>query len=186
MSFNHKKPLSGQNMSCTSSKKKIKHFSYSINDKIGKGFSSIVYKGCNELTSNDSSKFRLDCSSQSYRYERCQGFDKQGNARLLNRSTYHIESYQYSKVLWCRQGAILLFHYYWVLQSGRSQRNCKKETQTHWIVNPSYSQRYCPRFCRNGLKKIPSSWPKTCKYFHELRKRYNCRFWFCKKKFVNL
>ncbi len=93
MSFNYKKPSVGQNTSCTSSKKKIKHFSYSSNDKIGKGFSSIVYKGCNELTSNNCSKFRLDCSDQSYRYERSQGFDKQGNARLLNRSTYYIEPY---------------------------------------------------------------------------------------------
>lgn len=32
-------------------KKKIKHFSYSESDRIGKGYSSIVYKGVNTLTS---------------------------------------------------------------------------------------------------------------------------------------
>lgn len=31
--------------------KKIKHFSYSESDKIGKGYSSIVYKATNDLTS---------------------------------------------------------------------------------------------------------------------------------------
>lgn len=33
------------------SRKKIKHFSYSPFDKIGKGFSSIVYRGTNDHTS---------------------------------------------------------------------------------------------------------------------------------------
>jgi hypothetical protein len=32
-------------------KRKIKHFSYSECDRIGKGYSSIVYKGTNNLTS---------------------------------------------------------------------------------------------------------------------------------------
>ena len=52
MSYNYKKPTSSHGLTSNDSKKKIKHFSYSMNDKIGKGFSSIVYKGCNELTSN--------------------------------------------------------------------------------------------------------------------------------------
>jgi hypothetical protein len=34
-----------------SSRKKIKHFSYSPFDKIGKGFSSVVYRGTNDNTS---------------------------------------------------------------------------------------------------------------------------------------
>ena len=33
------------------SKKKIGNFSYSASDKIGKGFSSVVYKGINDATS---------------------------------------------------------------------------------------------------------------------------------------
>ena len=32
-------------------RKKIKNFTYSENDRIGKGYSSIVYRGLNELTS---------------------------------------------------------------------------------------------------------------------------------------
>lgn len=35
-------------------RKKIKHFSYSEGDRIGKGYSSIVYKATNELTSTAS------------------------------------------------------------------------------------------------------------------------------------
>ena len=31
-------------------KKKIEHYSYVLDDTIGKGFSSIVYKGINEKT----------------------------------------------------------------------------------------------------------------------------------------
>ncbi len=37
--------------SSVNNKKKIKHFSYSESDKIGKGYSSIVYKGTNTTTS---------------------------------------------------------------------------------------------------------------------------------------
>ena len=32
-------------------KKKVKNFSYSTSDRIGKGFSSVVYKGTNDSTS---------------------------------------------------------------------------------------------------------------------------------------
>ena len=39
--------------SSANNKKKIKHFSYSESDKIGKGYSSIVYKGTNTTTSMD-------------------------------------------------------------------------------------------------------------------------------------
>lgn len=52
LSYNYKKPCSYQGNSSSDSRKKIKHFSYSHTDKIGKGFSSIVYKGTNDLTSN--------------------------------------------------------------------------------------------------------------------------------------
>lgn len=39
---------------CTSnSRKKIQDYSYSPSDQIGKGFSSIVYKGINDTTSNN-------------------------------------------------------------------------------------------------------------------------------------
>lgn len=51
LSYNYKKPSSSSGTSSNSLKKKIKHFSYSSTDKIGKGFSSIVYKGYNDLTS---------------------------------------------------------------------------------------------------------------------------------------
>jgi hypothetical protein len=33
--------------------KKIKNYSYNLADRIGKGFSSIVYKGINDTTSNN-------------------------------------------------------------------------------------------------------------------------------------
>ena len=46
------KPASQKSHSFSSySKKKVSHFSYSPSDKIGKGFSSVVYKATNELTS---------------------------------------------------------------------------------------------------------------------------------------
>lgn len=35
----------------SNNRKKIKHFSYSESDRIGKGYSSIVYRGTNDLTS---------------------------------------------------------------------------------------------------------------------------------------
>ncbi len=37
--------------SLNANRKKIKHYSYSPTDKIGKGFSSIVYRGTNDNTS---------------------------------------------------------------------------------------------------------------------------------------
>lgn len=37
--------------SSLSNRRKVKHFSYSPDDKIGKGYSSIVYRGLNELNS---------------------------------------------------------------------------------------------------------------------------------------
>ncbi len=51
LSYNYKKPSTSHQSSSSDSRKKIKHFSYSYSDKIGKGFSSIVYKGTNDLTS---------------------------------------------------------------------------------------------------------------------------------------
>ncbi len=40
-------PHSGSNSNCTNGNKKIKDYSYNPSDRIGKGFSSIVYKGVN-------------------------------------------------------------------------------------------------------------------------------------------
>jgi hypothetical protein len=48
MSLYKREPL-GQLAS--QNKKKVKHFTYNHDDKIGKGYSSIVYKGTNELNS---------------------------------------------------------------------------------------------------------------------------------------
>jgi hypothetical protein len=49
--LNHyRNDLFGGNSSQTN-RRKIKHFSYGSHDKIGKGYSSIVYKGTNDLTS---------------------------------------------------------------------------------------------------------------------------------------
>lgn len=53
LTYNYKKPGTSQGSSTSDSRKKIKHFSYSHNDRIGKGFSSIVYKGTNDLTSKN-------------------------------------------------------------------------------------------------------------------------------------
>ncbi len=45
---NYKKDSFSNQLNISSTnKKKIKNFSYNFNDKIGKGFSSIVYKGTN-------------------------------------------------------------------------------------------------------------------------------------------
>ena len=51
LSYNYKKPSTSHGSTSGDSRKKIKNFSYSMTDKIGKGFSSIVYKGTNDLTS---------------------------------------------------------------------------------------------------------------------------------------
>ncbi len=48
----------GQNYSSNGSKK-IGNFSYSSSDKIGKGFSSVVYRGINDNTSTIYSKHDL-------------------------------------------------------------------------------------------------------------------------------
>jgi hypothetical protein len=40
------------NSAQTSSRKKIKHYSYSSADRIGKGYSSVVYLGRNDNTGN--------------------------------------------------------------------------------------------------------------------------------------
>lgn len=44
----------GSNTGCSNSNpnKKVKNYSYNPLDRIGKGFSSIVYKGTNDSTSN--------------------------------------------------------------------------------------------------------------------------------------
>lgn len=65
LSYNYKKPSTSHSSTSSDSRKKIKHFSYSMNDKIGKGFSSIVYKGTNDLTSNLIFIFRLNRSHKS-------------------------------------------------------------------------------------------------------------------------
>ena len=39
-------------MSSAQGRRKIKHFSYSLSDRIGKGYSSVVYKGKNDNTGN--------------------------------------------------------------------------------------------------------------------------------------
>lgn len=54
VSFNFKKPPV-YGFPSHESRKKVKHFSYSPTDKVGKGFSSIVYKGTNDLTSKSES-----------------------------------------------------------------------------------------------------------------------------------
>jgi hypothetical protein len=57
LSTNLKKELFGNNLNssanCVNGHKKIKDYSYNLVDRIGKGFSSIVYKGVNEITSTD-------------------------------------------------------------------------------------------------------------------------------------
>ena len=41
-----------QQRSQNAGSKKVKHFSYSSDNRIGKGYSSLVYRGCNQLSSN--------------------------------------------------------------------------------------------------------------------------------------
>lgn len=48
---NTKRDLLGPSVNVSSGRKKIKDYSYSTIDRIGKGFSSIVYKGVNDRTS---------------------------------------------------------------------------------------------------------------------------------------
>jgi hypothetical protein len=52
MNNHYRRDLSAPHSS--SHRKKIKHFSYSDSDRIGKGYSSIVYRGTNDNTSNPS------------------------------------------------------------------------------------------------------------------------------------
>lgn len=54
MSSLYRRDLSGTHS--VNQKKKIKHFSYSESDRIGKGYSSIVYRGTNDHTSTNLSK----------------------------------------------------------------------------------------------------------------------------------
>ncbi len=44
---------------CPPGHKKIKDYSYNPVDRIGKGFSSIVYKGINDITSNTFPRYGL-------------------------------------------------------------------------------------------------------------------------------
>lgn len=37
--------------SSSGGRRKVKHYSYSSEDRIGKGYSSVVYRGTNDLTS---------------------------------------------------------------------------------------------------------------------------------------
>ena len=48
---NTKRDLLGPSTNVSTGRKKIKDYSYSTIDRIGKGFSSIVYKGVNDRTS---------------------------------------------------------------------------------------------------------------------------------------
>lgn len=85
----------------TGSRKKIEQYSYSLNDKIGKGYSSIVYRGRNDETSKEfckgqprlpspclpsSSYLRWNSGSEGHRHEEHQGFHCQGNAPMWNLS----------------------------------------------------------------------------------------------------
>ena len=40
--------------SSSGGRRKVKHYSYSSEDRIGKGYSSVVYRGTNDLTSTPS------------------------------------------------------------------------------------------------------------------------------------
>ena len=44
--------------SSSNSRKKIKDYSYGYIDRIGKGFSSVVYKGTNDVTSKNISRMK--------------------------------------------------------------------------------------------------------------------------------
>lgn len=44
-------------------RKKLENYSYQLNDHIGKGYSSQVFKGRNDITSNFFILFRLNSSS---------------------------------------------------------------------------------------------------------------------------
>lgn len=50
-SNNNRKDLGAHSASLGAAKKKVKEYSYSPSDRIGKGFSSVVYKGTNDNTS---------------------------------------------------------------------------------------------------------------------------------------
>ena len=58
--------------SLASIKKKINQYSYLQNESIGKGYSSCVYKGSNDLTGRCIHKCRLISGHQAHRYEECQ------------------------------------------------------------------------------------------------------------------
>jgi len=50
-SNNTRRDLGGHSSSLSTNRKKVKDFSYHPSDKIGKGFSSVVFKGTNDNTS---------------------------------------------------------------------------------------------------------------------------------------
>ena len=54
-------------------RKKIENFSYGLNDQIGKGYSSQVYRGRNDDTGNFSIRsFRRTRGCESHRFENAQ------------------------------------------------------------------------------------------------------------------
>lgn len=100
--------------------RKVKNYSYNPLDSIGKGFSSVVYRGQNEETSNkiqcmaacllfDSIAYsRRTRRYQSHRHEGSARFSCQGNARVLNRSSNYSQAPQYHEVLRCCAGDLAL------------------------------------------------------------------------------
>lgn len=64
MSNSHQKLASKQTQY---TRKKIENYSYGLNDVIGKGYSSQVYKGRNDNTGNHFILYRCSCGCQSHR-----------------------------------------------------------------------------------------------------------------------
>lgn len=96
-------------------RKKIEEYSYGLFDKIGTGYSSVVYKGRNDNTGKKHSLvegsqlsiifvvslFRLSCCHQGDWYEGGEGWVWQTNAWLLDWSFENFESSKYPKVFQC-------------------------------------------------------------------------------------
>lgn len=156
LSYNYKKPSSLYPGSSSESKKKIKHFSYSPADKIGKGFSSIVYKGSNDLTSIYLTISRRNRCYQSHRHERCQRLDIKVNARLLDWSLDNFEPWEHFEVLRCSQVSHSLLYHNWVLQSRGFERFGQEKTPYFIKLSPKTPEGHRQRFCLNGRKKIPA------------------------------
>lgn len=97
-------------------RKKIENYSYGLNDVIGKGYSSHVYKGRNDENGNSFLINRYPSRRQSHRSQNAQKLNQQGPPRIWNRH-YELaqEQTQYSYPIRCIYHQKQHLHHHWTL-----------------------------------------------------------------------